>query len=148
MVNTLAEGNYSISITDAYSEMLKVAPVAVSAAPSGELVAEVVDNGGKLFCMLMDWDLLSVGTRVYLGATPSGEVEREIAFLENWLSTIAEPIGSQCCGQGVVGAEYMGQQETVCCGSPEPDFMSLNDLTEAMNKRRDLLIAAITATKE
>lgn len=35
MVNTLAEGNYSISITDAYVEMLKIAPQP-AAAPSGD----------------------------------------------------------------------------------------------------------------
>jgi hypothetical protein len=27
---------------------------------------------------------------------------------------------SECCGKPVVGAEYMGQQEMVCCGNPEP----------------------------
>ncbi len=31
----------------------------------------------------------------------------------------------ECCGRPVVGAEYMGQQEMVCCGCPEPS--SLND---------------------
>lgn len=36
MVNTLAEGNYSISITDAYVEMLKIAPQP-AAAPSGDV---------------------------------------------------------------------------------------------------------------
>lgn len=30
-----------------------------------------------------------------------------------------EPI---CCQQPVVGAEYMGQVDVVCCGSPEPDY--------------------------
>lgn len=61
---------------------ISAAPTAaVSAAPSGDnLVAEVVDNGGKRFCMLMDWDALPVGTKVYLGATPSGEVELDTAL--------------------------------------------------------------------
>lgn len=31
----------------------------------------------------------------------------------------------ECCGCPVVGAEYMGQQEQVCCGNPE--FNTLND---------------------
>lgn len=26
-----------------------------------------------------------------------------------------------CCGQPCVGAEYMGQQEMVCCGNPDMD---------------------------
>lgn len=32
-----------------------------------------------------------------------------------------------CCGNLSVGAEYMGQQELVCCGSPEPDFGPCRD---------------------
>lgn len=26
-----------------------------------------------------------------------------------------------CCGQYVVGAEYMGAQEMICCGDPDED---------------------------
>lgn len=26
-----------------------------------------------------------------------------------------------CCGRPVVGAEYMGQQEIICCGEPDSE---------------------------
>lgn len=29
-----------------------------------------------------------------------------------------------CCGSPVVGAQYMGQTEMVCCGNPEPEHCS------------------------
>lgn len=32
---------------------------------------------------------------------------------------------SECCGKPVVGAEYMGSQEMICCGCPE--FSLLTD---------------------
>jgi len=30
----------------------------------------------------------------------------------------------ECCGSPVVGAEYMGQQEMLCCGCPEPALLN------------------------
>ena len=30
----------------------------------------------------------------------------------------------ECCGRPVVGAEYMGQQEMLCCGQAEPALLS------------------------
>ena len=30
----------------------------------------------------------------------------------------------ECCGQPVVGAEYMGQSEELCCGCPEPAMLN------------------------
>lgn len=38
-----------------------------------------------------------------------------------------EPVGAVCCGQPVAGAEYMGEVERVCCGSPEPEFGPCRD---------------------
>ena len=32
-----------------------------------------------------------------------------------------------CCGQQVVGAEYMGQQEMICCGQPDEDALVFVD---------------------
>ncbi|WP_333998255.1 hypothetical protein [Burkholderia orbicola] len=34
---------------------------------------------------------------------------------------IADTRTQTCCGSPVVGGEYMGQQEMVCCGCPELD---------------------------
>lgn len=34
---------------------------------------------------------------------------------------IADTRAQSCCGQPCVGAEYMGQQEMVCCGNPDVD---------------------------
>jgi hypothetical protein len=30
----------------------------------------------------------------------------------------------ECCGQPVVGAEYMGSVEFICCGNPEPALLN------------------------
>jgi hypothetical protein len=41
---------------------------------------------------------------------------------ENREGTIlADTREQSCCGRPCVGAEYMGQQEMVCCGNPEVD---------------------------
>ena len=34
---------------------------------------------------------------------------------------LADTREQSCCGQPCVGAEYMGQQEMVCCGNPDMD---------------------------
>lgn len=39
------------------------------------LVAEVVENDGKRFCMLVDWAALPVGTKVYTAAPANNNTE-------------------------------------------------------------------------
>jgi hypothetical protein len=36
-----------------------------------------------------------------------------------WVESLLWDEHPECCGSPVVGAEYMGQQEVVCCGCPE-----------------------------
>ena len=55
----------------------------------------------------------------------------------------------QCCGYLVVGAEYMGQQEMVCCGNPEllePDWYSEDQVQQAIAAARAQ--EEVNATKE
>ncbi len=53
-------------------------------------------------------------------ASKAGEATAE-AFMQNLLWDVHPT----CCGSPVVGAEYMGSQEMVCCGNPDQD--TLND---------------------
>jgi hypothetical protein len=41
----------------------------------------------------------------------------------------------ECCGNPVVGAEYMGQEEMVCCGCPEPSQLSDAQIVAALRER-------------
>lgn len=47
----------------------------------------------------------------------------------------------ECCGRPVVGGEYMGQQEQVCCGQPE--YVMLNDAQIVASLRALLPDAAL-----
>jgi hypothetical protein len=55
--------------------------------------------------------------------TPSEQIQVLVA--EAFVRDLLWSDHPECCGSPVVGAEYMGQQEMVCCGCPEP--MPLND---------------------
>lgn len=46
-------------------------------------------------------------------------VEEALAELQA-AGRIVDGEALECCGRPVVGAEYMGQQEMICCGRPEP----------------------------
>lgn len=41
----------------------------------------------------------------------------------------------ECCGSPVVGAEYMGQQEQVCCGCPEPALLNDAQIVASLRAR-------------
>jgi hypothetical protein len=41
----------------------------------------------------------------------------------------------ECCGQPVVGAEYMGQQEMLCCGNPEAARLTDAQIVAALRER-------------
>lgn len=41
----------------------------------------------------------------------------------------------ECCGVPVVGAEYMGQQEQVCCGCPEPALLNDAQIVATLRAR-------------
>lgn len=41
----------------------------------------------------------------------------------------------ECCGRPVVGAEYMGQQEMLCCGEPERQPLSDARIVAALRER-------------
>jgi hypothetical protein len=41
----------------------------------------------------------------------------------------------ECCGSPVVGAEYMGQQEMVCCGCPEPALLNDAQIVATLRTR-------------
>ena len=55
----------------------------------------------------------------------SGLLGVELEFLESWLHYAAEPIGQECCGRG--GSE--------CCGSPDPVYLSAEQVIEQMKNR-------------
>lgn len=38
----------------------------------------------------------------------------------------------ECCGSPQVGAEYMGQQELVCCGCPEPALLNAEQIVATL----------------
>jgi len=40
----------------------------------------------------------------------------------------------QCCGNTVVGAEYMGSVELVCCGEPELDSLSDAEIVKRLRE--------------
>jgi hypothetical protein len=41
----------------------------------------------------------------------------------------------ECCGKPVVGAEYMGQQEMICCGNAEPAQLSDAQIVASLRER-------------
>ena len=41
----------------------------------------------------------------------------------------------ECCGSPVVGAEYMGAQEMVCCGNPEPALLNDAQIVASLRAR-------------
>lgn len=41
----------------------------------------------------------------------------------------------ECCGQPVVGAEYMGQQEMICCGNAVPERLSDAQIVAALREQ-------------
>lgn len=41
----------------------------------------------------------------------------------------------ECCGRPCVGAEYMGQQEMICCGEPERQPLSDAQIVAALRER-------------
>jgi len=60
-----------------------------------------------------------------------GELESALQSTEESLATTLEEARSllwhaqpRCCGNSVIGAEYMGSVELVCCGEPELDELS------------------------
>jgi hypothetical protein len=79
------------------------------------------------------------------------KLEAEQEFLRDWLQFIAYAGGQSCCGHPVVGAQYGGMQEMICCGNPNMDPVDLSDVEAAMNKRLnevDTALAACTPAKE
>lgn len=55
--------------------------------------------------------------RLATPAAPSGEASHSDTNPED---AQQDPDEFECCGNPVVGAEYMGAREMVCCGNPEP----------------------------
>ena len=70
------------------------------------------------------------------------KLEAEQEFLRDWLQYIDSP-NPVCCGNSVVGAEYGGMQEMVCCGCPDADYVDLTDVVTAMNARLRQVDAAL-----
>jgi hypothetical protein len=86
--------------------------------------------------LVLENKIIAMCTSGEPGATQDPRIE--IDFLEQWLQFSAMPIGQECCNRP--GSE--------CCGSPNPVYPSMNDVLEAMNKRRSELVLSLTKSEK
>lgn len=54
---------------------------------------------------------------------------------ESFVRSLLWDVHPECCGCPVVGAEYMGQQEQVCCGQPEMDTLNDKQIVASLRER-------------
>lgn len=73
-------------------------------------------------------------------------------YVEGEMQAAYNNAGPECCGRGVVGGEYMGSKEIVCCGNPEPAWskedQAVMDKLAPVQSRLHAMLSAAQAKEE
>lgn len=120
-------------------------------------VAWVVTNGGESCEPWLEYEqsevdalpAVCIAEPLYSAATvaelraevESSRLNGELAALEQFLRMASEPVGQECCGQGLYE----------CCGNPIPVFAQPNEVFQAMSDRHAEILtslAALTGARE
>lgn len=68
------------------------------------------------------------------GDARAREVEEDLLTTIEEVNSLLWKPQPQCCGNSVVGAEYMGSVEMVCCGEPELDSLSDAEIVKRLRE--------------
>jgi hypothetical protein len=70
-----------------------------------------------------------------LRSLDAGGIQAEPLDAESFVRMLLWDTFPECCGNPVVGAEYMGSQEMVCCGNPEPAELNDAQIVASLRQR-------------
>lgn len=93
-------------------------------ASAWALVGSRFDNGGEMDNATAEKEHLRKMISVLPATPPTTDAPAQGAALLDQVRALLWDEHPECCGSPVVGAEYMGQQEMVCCGCPEPALLT------------------------
>lgn len=112
-------------------------------------VAWIVTNGGESCEPWLEYEqsevdalpAVCIAEPIYSAATvaelraevESSRLNGELAALEQFLRMASEPVGQECCGQGLYE----------CCGNPIPVFAQPNEVFQAMSDRHAEILASL-----